>query len=201
MSDIESLESSKASDSASINALGREINYLEEENRKLNEKIDSLEADRKRLEDEITRLEKLKAEEYDLLQKKIELIESIKLHLNSEKLEEPIKAWIDALDKGEYEAAFKLYGRDNNNTQSYLSLGEFSDKFKSAVKSIKIKSLKLYTEGEKGNVAFVASLDIKYADNADKDKAYFAEGLTDVLFEMEYTNEKDGWIITGIRPA
>lgn len=200
--DIKSLEYSNADNNSIINALGREVKNLENENVTLKDKVNQLENTTKTLWDDKNNIEmhKVKAEE-ELLRKN-EIINILKQKADMKFLEEPIRKWIEMINSEDYQAAYSLYNKDISQTPSILSLSEYAQKFKGIIKSIKIESIKLYIEevpeDKKGDIVFDVSLEVKNIENAPKDQGFLAEGQNEVLFTLDFNSENNNWFISSI---
>jgi len=194
--DREKYEDITASKSASIDALGREINKLNSDNKLLNIRLEELENANKLLTNKNSELEQEKqAAKVDLQQKN----ESIN-KLNTKPMEEVIKKWVESIDKGEYEAAYSVHAVQPSNRELAVSLNDFSNLYKNSVKNMKVKSINLNVEGEpeekKGDLVFKVTLEVKNIENSSK--KIYDEGLNDRFFTLVYDKNKGNWAISDI---
>lgn len=200
--DIQSLEHSNASNNASITVLGEKINKLEEDGREQKDKISKLENMNKLLQEDNSELQQEKEKMNSILVQRETIINILKQAVDSKLFEAPIRKWADALDKGEYKTAYDLYDRDLNDPLKTLSFGDFSSSYKNIVKSIKIKSLKLYIDensvDKQGEIIFTGSFDVKIAEDADKSKTQWKDGQNERYFTIGFDAVKNDWIISKI---
>lgn len=199
---IESLESSNASNKASIDVLGREIKRLEDEKKLLEEKLSQLENENSRLNLEIDLVKQEVSETEKKLAKKLALIDKLKETADLSKAEEPVRKWVEAVNNGEYENAYRLMLTQMENQGGVINLVDFTDSYKKSIKSMELKSIELYAgdvpENSKGNIIFKVSLEVIIADNNLAGGIWFDEGLNERYIAMDYNEEKDEWVIASI---
>ena len=203
--DIETLESSQASSSASINALGREIKKLEDDAKLLKDRIEELEKEK----------EQIQSEKVDIIQDKLSA-EAIAAHKTQvarklaqiadlKTVDAPIRSFFESLDAGGYEAAYELVRKQMVNQNERISLEDFSDSYKKTVKSIKIKSIELYPQevpGEESrDMVFKVVLEVKAADESAGTQGLFTEGENERYIGVDYNPMIDEWVIASISPV
>lgn len=202
--DIRNLEYSNASNNASINALGREIKSLEDQNKQLKESIESLQNQNEYLQSEILKLEQDRQKVAEELSYKNEVINKLKQNANLDPLKDEIAKWVEHLNKGEYDTAYAQMGLSNSNRSGLSSLNAFLSVYKDAFKTIKINSMELHTKGtadlNKGDIIFRVELEVETdKDNtAEKGTQPFIEGVNEKFFTMAYDKGKDKWVIANI---
>jgi len=202
--DIRNLENSNASNNASINTLGREIKSLEDENRQLKARIELLENENDNLQSERIKSEQDKLKIIGTLSQKNEVIDKLKQNTDLQPLQEDIKKWVEYLNKGEYETAYKLLDLKNVDQGEFSSIDVFISTYRNSFKSIKIKSVELYTKGpdddKKGDIIFIAVLEVEMdgANEASGIGKPFNEGLNERFFTVDYDKDKDKWVISNI---
>lgn len=197
------LENVSASKSANIDTLGKEIKNLDDTNSDLKKKISDLEGSKKLLEDtnSKTLLEKQKVK--DELSDKIDIIFILKQQADLKPLETIIKKWVESVDQGQYEVAYQLQSNILVENKENLNINDFANKYKSSVKNIKIKSIKLVTAGtpdeKKGSLVFKVILDVKRVGNEVSEM--YAEGQNERYFTVTYNKFKKDWEILNILTA
>ena len=195
------IEDINASNSASISALGREINKMTSDNRYLGLKVDELESGNKIHLDKISQLEQDKNNNKNLIEQKNEVINFLKQRTDLKQLEDNIKKWVDSINQGRYDVAYNLQVPDKGNQEA--ALNNFTNLYKSNVKAISIKSIKMATEGvpedKKGDMIYRVSLEVKKPDSVSK--SLFIEGNNERNFILAFDKEKNNWLISDIQVA
>lgn len=197
---FENIENLSASKSANIDALGKEIKDLDDINSDLKKKISDLEDNKKLLQDinskSVTDNQNLKGE----LSDKDDLIFALKQQADLTPFEGIIKKWVESVDKGQYESAFQLQSNLPGGNKDNPSLNDFLNKYKSAVKSMKLKSFMLVAEEtkveKKGDLVFKVELEVKKTGNESGD--LFTEGQNERYFAFSYNKVKKNWEISKI---
>jgi septal ring factor EnvC (AmiA/AmiB activator) len=200
--DIENLEQSKVSNSVSINALGRNIKELEDENRALNDTIELMEGNIKELDEYISDLESEKNKLIKILQQKNTVINKLKEEVDPSILEAPVRKWVQAINSGDYESVYNLQTAKMNQSSGFLNITDLENSYKNSIQSIKLKSIKLDMEEvpveTPGDICFFVTLDVKKSGNADVGKIQLEEGINNKLIAVDYDKEKNIWVISGI---
>jgi hypothetical protein len=195
---IENLQYNNDSKSASIEVLGNDIKNSKDKIDELNRNIQVLEDNNKELVKANSDLKQGEADIKDTLNKKNEIIDKLKVQIDIKPFEAIIKKWSDSIDKGQYDVAYDLYQKDDSNKD--ISLVDYSDNFKTNIKNIKFKSVKLQIEdanGEaNGRIVFIGSFDIKLTEETNS--MSYVNGINDRSFSFEYDKINDKWYISEI---
>lgn len=198
--DRERFQDIDASKSASIEALGREINKLTSDNKQLESRISDMDSYIKTLQIRINQLEQENYKNKELISQKNEIINIFKQQVDLKPMEETIIKWVDSIDKGQYETAYDLQLKQYTSQNSPVSLTDFINIFKNNITSMKIKSIKLYIDkvsnDKKGDVVFKVSLEVK--KTGDNVRSLFENGINEKLFTVIYDSVKNCWIISDI---
>jgi predicted RNase H-like nuclease (RuvC/YqgF family) len=197
---IKSLEYKNDDKDATINALGREIKNLEDASKEYNNRIKILESNNSELQNKYDESMQTQQESKELLERKNDIITVLKQQADLKPLEALIKKWAESIDKGQYETAYKIELQHFKDNGEIISLNEYSDSFKKAVKNIKVKAVKLYNEEVQGlddaDIVFLVTFDVNKVENSES--GMFTEGDNDKLFSMTYDKDQGGWIISDI---
>jgi len=200
--DIEDLEQSNVSNSVSINALGRNIKQLEDENRALNEKIELMEGNIKELDENISTLESEKNRLIRILEQKNTAINKLKEEVDLSILEAAVRKWVQAINSGDYETVYSLQTAGMNQSSGFFKVTDLENSYKNSIQSIKLKSIKFDMEEipveTPGGICFFVTLDVKKSGNADARKIQLEEGINEKLIAVDYDKEKNTWMISGI---
>ncbi len=168
----------------------REIEYL-------NKEIERLKSDSNRLEQE------LQLGTTDL-KRKSAVINKLKVQSDLEPLKAVITTWIELIDKGMYENAYRLQNNlldgASMSQEAAKNLSEFTDKYRKNIKNVSVKSIELLSEGftddKKGDIVFKVSIDVKKPENSDYNE--FLEGINTLYFGMTVDQSGNRWIISSI---
>ena len=200
--DIQTLETSNASNDASITALGREIKLLEDENRTLKTRLDDLDKTYKTLLASKNQLEQGKVKDSQLMEHQNAIIDSLKRNVDIKLLEAPVKKWIEAVDAGDYDKAYTFQNKSFNDKMGFTSNFDFAAAFRSEVKNIKFKSVKLVVDGlpEEMKHAFVLSVivEVKTTPYEGKARLGLSEGSNERIFTLDYDSILNDWTIQDI---
>lgn len=192
---IKSLENLNDSKNASIEALSREL----ELNRQFKFKILELEDGNRTMQSRNLQLEQEKNKLKAALDQKNEIVAKFRQSMDTKPLEDTVAKWADSVDKGQYQAAYDLIAKPFGGQD--ISLNDFTVSYKASIKNIKLKSLKLITEGlsdeKKGEIIFKAGAEVKRVENS-AGVTFFTEGAAEVFITMQYVREKDVWLISDI---
>lgn len=200
--DIKSLEYSKVSNDASISALGREIKGLEDEKNKLNNRIKTLEESISILESERRKLNEVVYQAKQVISHKNMVIGNLLKHTDTRPMQECIKEWIEAIDKGNYETAYNLLQDQMAAQDESISVLDFTNSYKGVVNSIKIQSIELFLdelpEDKTGQIIFRVILDVKIAEGKKDINPTFIEGRNEKYVIVDYDKYKKEWVIVRI---
>lgn len=202
--ELRKLQSSNVDNSSTINALGREIKNLEDENRKLKERADEKEAEKQLLQQDKVLLESQKAQLNQTLAEKVDLINILKNTVEPKVFEAPVKKWVEAVDGGQYEEAYKLLANHEDSQGKEVGIEEYSTRLKASVKSIKLKEWKLDDRAEseaEGMITVLAALEVNLAEGADPLKAGFTEGANQIAFQLVFDGSSKSFIISSMAPV
>ncbi|MCR4434997.1 MAG: hypothetical protein QHH06_06405 [Clostridiales bacterium] len=197
---IRGIESINGGKSTSIDALGEKIKNLTEENKRLNEKANQLDGENRGLTEKNRQLEAEKQQVEETLDRKNQVIDKLKQHLDPKHFEDIIKKWAEGIDEGQYDIAYDLQEKNPQNPYGSDNLSGFSDKYKGTVKSIKVMSVSYMTEGvpdsRQGDILFKVAMEVHKVDGADN--TLFEEGRNDRFFTFSFSKEKNDWLIWSI---
>ena len=185
---------------SSIDTLGAEISSLKDVNSQLKERITELEDLNKGAQLKNLELESSKSKVDKELAQKNEVISKLQQQADVKPLEEPVRKWVESLDKSQFEAAYNLQYKHSLSNADNITLDDFTKSYKEYAKSIKIKSIKLLTEDlpadKVGKIIFKAVLEVKKIENSASN--IFNEGTNERYFYIDYDKQKDGWVITDL---
>lgn len=185
---------------ASINALGREIRNLEASNSSFKERINVLEGNIKLLEKKNEELQHEKDITAGNILQKNEIINQLKQTVDGNTFENVVLKWVDAIDKAQYESAYKLQLSQFPN-QNAMTLEDFINYYKANVKNIKVTAVSMNIQGvpdeKKGDITLKVALEVKRVPNSGK--IIFEEGQNEKLFTVIFSKEKNSWIIGDIQ--
>lgn len=167
-----------------------EIDYL-------NREIESLKSDSNKLEQD------LQLGATDSVRKSA-VINKLKMQADLEPLKTIITSWVELIDGGMYENAYRLQNNLFNGAsmsqEAAKSLSEFTDKYKRNIKNVSVKSIDLISEGftddKKGDITFKVSIDVKKPENSRYNE--FVEGINTLYFGMTVDQSGSRWIISSI---
>lgn len=198
--ELKNLEYANASNNVSINAQKREISNLEEENSSLGDKIGQLEHDKEQLiQDKIVLASERDGTEA-ALQERVRFINALKQYADIKVLSEPVAKWVEALNQGKYEEAYELEYAAVLEQDRLVSLTAYTEEMKSTIRKIELSEVKLDKLRGSGNgdIFLEVRLNVKLAENADKVSDRYTEGINDRYVKIEYSYEKNAFIISGI---
>ena len=199
--DIENLKYINLNSNSRINAYERDIKNLEEQLKTLKAELSELENNNKLLEEDKLKLEKEVANYTELIEKKNGTIGALTQMVNIKELDAPVRKWIEAIDSGKYEEAYKIQSKELLEQQNIKNPGDFAQKFKNSVKSMKIKDIKLVTEkvpeDKMGNIIFNVAVDVEKTEN-NQENNVFINGSNNLFFTVDYDVELKCWVISSI---
>lgn len=200
--DIENLKYLNINNNSRISAFERDIKSLEEEIRQYKEQIEEVNAENKMLQEDKLKLENERMEQEELIEQKLELINILKQHAELSIIQEPIKSWIEAIDKGNYETAYKLLNIQGTNQYIPPTLEEFTKSYKGTVDRMILKSIKLaidnVPEEMKGSIIFEVLIDIEMKETTEINIDGFEAGENIRYITVDYDIESGKWLIVGI---
>ena len=198
--ELENLEYANASNNASINAQKREISSLEEENVSLEDKIEQLEHDKDQLMQEKNAITSEKVKTEAALQERVRFINTLKQYADIKALSEPVTKLVEALNQGKYEEAYELEYAAVLEKDRLVSLTAYTEEMKNTIQKIEISEVKLDKLRGSGNgdIFLEVRLNVKLVENADKASARYLEGINDKYVKIEYSYEKNAFIISQI---
>lgn len=191
-----------ASKNASIDALSRQIKNLDELNFELREKVNSLEKGKKNIETVNYELQQQITKLNQTVDKKNQIIADLKQAIDIKPMESTILRWADNIDKGKYENAYKLQ-RNELQSEKYISLEQFTKSYKNSVKSIKVKSAALETQGisEEKSADFIFKVVLEVKNAQQESNTLFDEGVNERYFTLIYNIKEKDWLISDISAA
>lgn len=203
--DIKSLENLNASNNSSITALGREINNLETEKKRLEAEIFDLKKKVSDLENANKKMEEDNNKNLEIIQRKNETVYMLIQQSGTKDIEKAIIKWVDSINTGNYEEAYKLIRLRPFSNQVLMSSKEFADNYKNSIKSIKIESMELLPEdildNKKGDIVFKVQFNVEKSEGFDRLFTDFSEGLNERYITVDYSKEMEQWMISGIFTA
>lgn len=200
--DIKSLQDINASNSITINALNRQLENMENTLKLRSDNVNKLEDENSTLKKDLERLNQDNIKANKIIAHKSVVINYLYAKDQSELIEAPIRKWTEYINEGDYESAYRTwYISKEDEKESFTS---FVNKYKNIIKSIKLKSIELYSEdAEKsyeGDIFFAVELDIKLAEDGGGggvDKL-FIEGNNKKIFALQYNSKEEKWYISSI---
>ncbi|HHV99739.1 MAG TPA: hypothetical protein GXX36_09240 [Clostridiaceae bacterium] len=199
--DIENLKYLNLNSNSRINAYERDIKNLEEQLKLLKEELSKQEENNKLLEEDKLQLEKEIAHYTEVLEQKNVTIDALARIVNIKELEVPIRKWVEAIDTGEYNEAYKLQSKKLIEKENMRNPDDLAKKYKNSVKSMKIKDIKFVTEeipeNKMGNIIFNVEIDVEKNQNV-QGNSVFSNGSNSVFFTVDYDAERECWVISDI---
>jgi len=205
--DIQALQSTNEDNSATISALQREIKSYEQDNGQLAQQITDLNNNINAQKDTITGLQKQNSDYDGIIGSKNALLNILKSEVTPDILQAPVKKWVQSIDTGEFETAYRLQMDNKYSVASKITLQRFSDFYKNEIKSVKIKSIALKTDGipiqRDGDIIMDAVLDVRSLTGStvvsiEDGMISFNEGLNQLYFTLLYDDYNNEWVISGI---
>lgn len=201
--DLENLQNSNEYNSATINALSREIKQLDDENKSLNEKINELEFNNRILNVNNQNLTQENTKIKDALTEKMNVIYGFKKSVDLSLLEQTVKEWIDSISSGDYQTAYSLlHNKYIAKHENISNIFKFTELFKDSIEKMELQSIKLYgyemTEEEKGNIVFDVTVDVKLTSEDKAAEVEFEEGSNRCFFTIIYDAQNEKWIIANL---
>ncbi len=198
--ELKNLEYANASNNASISAQKREINSLEEENRNQQDKIVQLEHDKNRLIQEKSAVASERDKSDAALKERIMFINMLKQYADLKALSEPVTKWVEALNQGKYEEAYKLEYEGVPEQERTESLGLYTKEMKTTIRKIEIGEIKLDMLRGSGNgdIYLEVRLNVKLTGDANNANVRYAEGVNEKYIKIEYSYENKAFVISAI---
>jgi len=194
------MEKLSASKSASIDALGEKIKALDDINKQQKKEIEDLNDRNQMLHSQNLQLMQDNQDIMNALAEKNEVIFKLKQMADLKPLEDNIKKWAEGINKGQYEQSYSLLTGQAAMDKDGSTLEDFAYNYKNAIKSIKIKSIKLYVDEmnyeKKSDLIFDVILEIKKTDNTKV--SLFDDGMNEKFFTVVYDKGKNDWLISNI---
>jgi hypothetical protein len=200
INELRNLENLNANNNALVNSRDKEIKSLEDEKNKLQNEITVLGDDKDQLIQKNSQLDNDKKQIEQKAAHKIEILNILKENVDIKIFQAPLQKWIDAVNAGKYDEAYKLEFPTTTLQEPSVTLEEYSEILKNTVKSIKLKEAKLDTElgVTEGEIFIAASLEVKTVENADLTNARFVDGLNNINYSLDYDNINKEFFITSI---
>ena len=205
--DIKSLENLNASNNSSITALGREINNLETQKKRMEAEISYLEKTMADLEDANSKIAKENQKYLETIKHKNEIIYKLIQQSGTKDIEEVISKWVENINSGKYREAYELIRLDSSKNQTLMSLEEFENNYKSCIKSIRIESINLLIENvpeekkgdiARGDIIFRVLFNVEKLEGIDMSFTQFMEGKNERYVTIDYAKDIEQWVISGI---
>lgn len=201
--DLENLQSSNEYNSATINALSREIKQLDDENKSLNAKISELEFNNRILNVNNQNLTQENTKVKDSLTEKINVIYGLKKDVDLSPLEQTIRKWAESINNGDYQTAYSLlHSKYIARHENISNIFKFTELFKDSIEKMELQSIKLYgfemSEEEKGNIVFDVTVNVKLTSEDKSAEADFEEGANRCFFTVIYDGQNEKWIISNL---
>jgi cell division protein FtsB len=203
---LESYQDMSDSNNLTIDTLSERMNTLDKLNKELNKRIENLTSDNSTIREYSSSVYSENVEiKKDIIEKE-SLISVLKKNLNISPMDAVIKKWTDAVNAKNYAAAQALVSKDSKD-DNIRDLAKFKEAYRTELKSIKIKSLKLFTELNDSEhleklqfkVVFeVVKLD-KTDDSTEKTTDnIFKSGDNEKIITMEFNSNTNEWLISEI---
>lgn len=193
--DFKDIETTK---NASISGLVKENMSLEESNKKLEESLDNLKKVIEKNQEENDRLIQTNNKIIHDYEGQHDLINKLAASSNLKPVEELIVKWVDFINQGKYEEAYKLQKNDSINNGNPLKLEEFIDNYKNSIKSIKLNSASFDPSINKryGKLLYKVLVDVKKKDGSVTN--IFNDGSNIKYFGISYDKAAETWRICSI---
>lgn len=196
--EMSKLELENAGNNSTMSSQLREIKSLEEDNNALQSKINQLQEERDRLDKSFETLTQDKAHLEDVLSSKNDMLNVLKGISDIKLFEQPVKAWVDAINAGEYDKAYEYEYASLAVAGNPPGTAQYAENLKKTVKGISLKSAKLDEDKGKadGEIYLNVELDVKLVDkNASKG---FTDGANQRSVKLGYDYSKKAFTILQI---
>lgn len=183
----------------SIDTLGEKINNLDKQNRELKERITVLENENSSLKVNSYKLEVENHEIKQQLESKNKLVATFKSYIDTEKIENVIKKWAEAVNSKNYKAA-KSYISKTSTDEILNNEDKLKQTYQNELKTFVIKSSKLYTglsdDEHLAKIQFEVVFDVSKPDTSEKQDGLFQNGENTKYITMEFDTEASEWYIS-----
>jgi len=204
---LESFQDISDSKNLTIETLSEKMNTLDKLNKELSKRVDNLTDANTTIRDYSTMINN---ENIDLKRQSIlknNLINMLKKNVDVVPMEAVIKKWTEAVDSKKYEEA-RAFISKNSEDQTINDTVKFKEVYQSELKTIKIKTLNLFTEladdEHLGKLQFKIVFEVGKPDITDENKGklsgkFFKSGDNEKYITMELNSETNDWLILEIK--
>lgn len=196
--EMNKLELENAGNNTTMSSQLREIKSLEEDNNSLQIKISQLQEEQSRLNRSIDTLNKDAKDLESRLSSKTDMLNVLKGIGDIKVFEQPVKAWVEAINAGEYDKAYEYEFASIAANGTPPGALQYAENLKNTVKSISLKSAKIDEDRGKGEgeIYLDVELDVKLV-NKDAPKG-FTEGVNQRVVKLGYDASKKEFTIAQI---
>lgn len=204
--DMENLKNINIESNAKANSFEKQNSGLYQDIERLNDTIDALTREKDRIENEKKRLEGYVREQEAVLTEKVLLVNRLKAIADKNSLEEPIRKWVEAINNKAYADAFNLMSTEEKDPITRgNTLNEFVESYRSNIKSIDIKEIKMKEEikegGGSGEIILEVTLDVIRVEGQENGISPLKQGINKRYFYLGCKQDYNYWIINSIAYA
>jgi len=200
LAEIRNLESVNESYDASISVHKREVSSLEAEVNSLKEQIEKLESEKAQLQKERDIAVADKDQTEETLRERINFINALKEHIDTESLAQPVRSWAEAVNNGDFEQAYYIEYEGVAVKDRTVSLSTYVEEMKASVSKIEITDIKVdkLRGSGYGDIYLDVTCNVRLADNADTLKSRFSEGENEIYVKVDYSRDNKTFIISSM---
>lgn len=194
--DREKIVGMDADKMASIDALSKQIRNLNDENSLIRQKSKDQDETIQSMQEKINQTAMERSLYKDKSESQGYAIRYLKQSANLKPLEEVIRKWVEGINNGQYEAAYRL------QSKQYMKqdINGFTNTYKTSVRNMSLKSLTLAVDGipdeRKNEIIFKAVLEVKKNDSSNK--LSLNDGNNVRFFAIGWNQYSDEWVINDI---
>lgn len=198
--ELKNLENANASYTTNINSQKREISALEEEIDRLENQIKEIESDKERLSEEKASIQIEWAETRASLQERIDFINTIKQHADTNVLSAPLAKWAEAINQGDFRQAYLLEYEGVAMVDRTVRLDDYVEQMSRTVRRVDITQVKVDRLRGTGNgdIYLDVTLDVKLPEEPDMKSLRFTEGVNEIYVKIDYSVSEKVFMISGM---
>jgi len=203
---LENYQDMSDSNNLTIDTLSERMNTLDKLNKDLNQRVENLTNDNATIREYSSSVYSENVELKKDILSKGDLITALKKTLNTAPMDTVIKKWTDAVNSKNFAAAQALVSKDSKDN-TIKDPAKFKEAYRSELKSIKIKSSKLFTELNDDEhlekVQFKVVFEVAKPDKTEDSTAkvsenIFKSGDNEKYLTMEFNSNTNEWLISEI---
>lgn len=204
---LESFQDISDSNNLTIETLSEKMNALDKLNKELSKSVENITNDNEKIKEYSSGLNSENTDIKKQIITKNNLIIALKNTIDVAPMDVVIKKWTEAVNIKNYEAAEALISKDSID-QTINDAEKFKAAYQSEIKTIKIKTSKLFTEltdeEHLGKIQFKVVFEVVKPDITDENKnkmpqELFKSGDNEKYITMELNPATKEWLISEIK--